>query len=190
MRRPKGRLGTSPPITFGTFNFQGPQWDSDLSSAEEGTFFNENRNLSGELESIPFTEDHRSWVRWPSVLFTNFVLKPFETLSWALEPLMSYIAAVCLFAGWLYFMSTKLPGDLLLEVFLVVLLFATVSAVVWMWDEGIIQYYLAFPDTANASAMFALTNFWFVIPRLGEWLEWCNRRIEKVRQQQQSRRRF
>ncbi|KAK1512429.1 uncharacterized protein CCOS01_14669, partial [Colletotrichum costaricense] len=137
---------------------------------EEGTFFNENRNLSGELENIPFTEDHRSWVRWPSVLFTNFVLKPFETLSWALEPLMSYIAAVCLFAGWLYFMSSILPGDLLLEVFLVVLLFATVSAVVWMWDEGIIQYYLAFPDTANASAMFALTNFWFVIPRLGEWL--------------------
>ncbi|KAK7451500.1 hypothetical protein Landi51_04871 [Colletotrichum acutatum] len=96
MRRPKGRLGTSPPITSWTFNFQDPQWNSDLSSAaiEEGTYFNENRNLSGELEGIPFTEDHRSWVRWPSVLFTNFVLKPFETLSWALGPLMNYIAAV------------------------------------------------------------------------------------------------
>ncbi|WDK23780.1 hypothetical protein CGRA01v4_15072 [Colletotrichum graminicola] len=62
-----------------------------MREAEEGTFANESRPLTGQLPQIPFNEDDRWWVRMYGIFLINVILKPPQALIWVVKPFFTFL---------------------------------------------------------------------------------------------------
>ncbi|KAH7192774.1 uncharacterized protein B0J16DRAFT_333724 [Fusarium flagelliforme] len=76
MHRTKGSSST-------TLLGRAPQW-SQADVDEEAGFYNEVRQVTGNIEQIPLSKDERVWIRVPVSVFLSLIYNP---ISWLLRPL-------------------------------------------------------------------------------------------------------
>jgi hypothetical protein len=57
---------------------------ANLETDEEAGFYNEVRQVTGNVEQIPLSKDERVWIRVPVSVFMTFIYNP---MSWLLQPL-------------------------------------------------------------------------------------------------------